>query len=249
MLQFPRLAPLLAALAGLGLYDVAGTIFAAGAAEDAMLAQAAPTVMEGVAQAKLSAAAGGGQAWQPGLYTVLLQGRLTDALGLGDVVAPAMLAGWARRFDLRPAAARGAAAGGRGGPAPSPTGVAQLLQRIGEEPEAAVARQQAGEEGQQMGAGGGGGGGGASYLSAVLHRYSLTLCLCLCLSPCLCLSLSRTLSLSLRRTLSLPLTYPLTLARCSAATRRAASSLRSPRPPAPPHPTSNPHLTLAKPQP
>ena len=29
---------------------------------------------------------GGGQPWQPGLYTVLLQGRLTDALGLGDVV-------------------------------------------------------------------------------------------------------------------------------------------------------------------
>ena len=69
--------------------------------------------MESVAQAKLGAASGNGQVWQPGLLTVLLQGRLTDALGLGDLVAPSMLAGWARRFDLRLAAEAAEAAEGR----------------------------------------------------------------------------------------------------------------------------------------
>ena len=38
--------------------------------------------------------------WQPGLLTVVLNGRVSDGLGLGDVVAPSLLAGWARRRDL-----------------------------------------------------------------------------------------------------------------------------------------------------
>jgi len=33
------------------------------------------------------------------LLQVRLDGRLTDALGLGDIVFPSMLAGWAHRFD------------------------------------------------------------------------------------------------------------------------------------------------------
>jgi hypothetical protein len=45
VLQLPSLAALLAALAGLGLYDVVGTIFAAGAADDLLVAQAAPSAI------------------------------------------------------------------------------------------------------------------------------------------------------------------------------------------------------------
>ena len=64
--------------------------------------QASPSVMEGVAQARLGMGSGAGsQLWQPGLLTVLLQGRPTDALGLGDIVGPSILAGWAHRFDVK----------------------------------------------------------------------------------------------------------------------------------------------------
>ena len=115
VLQLPNLSALLAALLGLALYDGFGTLFfaagpamAAGGPDDFGAAQ---SVMEGVAQAKLSAATGSG-VWQPGLLTVRLEGRLTDALGLGDIVAPSMLAGWARRFDLKRMAEDGDAAGG-----------------------------------------------------------------------------------------------------------------------------------------
>ena len=38
-------------------------------------------------------------AWRPGLLTVSLNGGVTDALGLGDVLFPALLVGWALRFD------------------------------------------------------------------------------------------------------------------------------------------------------
>ena len=40
--------------------------------------------------------------WQPGLLTVYLNGKVSDALGLGDVIFPSLLAGWALRFDNRP---------------------------------------------------------------------------------------------------------------------------------------------------
>lgn len=59
-------------------------------------ATAPSSVMESVAQNRL----GGASPWQPGLLVVSINGRITDALGLGDVVFPAMLAGWAHRFDL-----------------------------------------------------------------------------------------------------------------------------------------------------
>ena len=100
VLQIPSLLAVCAALTGLALYDGFGTLGAASAADPATAA-AATSVMEGVAQAKLSAVTGSGQLWQPGLLTVLLQGRVTDALGLGDIVAPSILAGWAARFDAR----------------------------------------------------------------------------------------------------------------------------------------------------
>ena len=52
--------------------------------------------MEGAARARLV----GDGAWAPGLLVVELGGRVSDALGVGDVVFPAMLAGWARRRDV-----------------------------------------------------------------------------------------------------------------------------------------------------
>lgn len=37
--------------------------------------------------------------WRPGLFEVAIDGRISDALGLGDVVFPAILGGWSYRFD------------------------------------------------------------------------------------------------------------------------------------------------------
>ena len=89
VLQLPSLPAVLAAVGGLALYDGLGTIV--------LSAPAADSLMEGVAQAKLGEGAG---LWQPGLLTVVLNGRVSDGLGLGDVVAPSLLAGWARRRDV-----------------------------------------------------------------------------------------------------------------------------------------------------
>ena len=104
VLQLPSLPAILAAIGGLALYDGFGTIFAVAAAEPVT----GSSVMESVALSKLGSAGAG--VWQPGLLTVVLHGRVTDGLGLGDVLAPAMLAGWCRRFDLQQSAT--AVAGG-----------------------------------------------------------------------------------------------------------------------------------------
>ena len=101
-LQLPTLPTILAALAGLTLYDAVGTLAspASAAADAASTLASAPqqqSVMESVATARIGN--GAGAAWQPGLMVVLLQGRITDGLGLGDIVAPSILAGWAHRFD------------------------------------------------------------------------------------------------------------------------------------------------------
>ena len=125
VLQLPSLPAVCAALVGLTLYDGIGTLGAASAASvvsaassaSAMIAtsdasavvsatdavsplMASASVMEGVAQARLGYGSGSTPLWQPGLLTVLLEGRTTDALGLGDVVGPSILAGWCHRFDL-----------------------------------------------------------------------------------------------------------------------------------------------------
>lgn len=129
VLQLPQLPVVCAALGGLALYDAAGTAQATDAVSAAVsaanaamgggsgavggggtgglpaapgfeLLAAAPSPMESVAVSRL------GAAWQPGLLTVAVNGRVTDALGLGDVCFPAILAGWARRFDLELAAGR-----------------------------------------------------------------------------------------------------------------------------------------------
>lgn len=99
-IQLPRLPWATALLASLVAYDVVG-VFGSGvlipAASAAVPLAPPPTsVMEGVARARLGGAAG---SWQPGLLTIFLQGRPTDALGLGDAVFPAVLSGWALRWD------------------------------------------------------------------------------------------------------------------------------------------------------
>ena len=38
--------------------------------------------------------------WRPGLIEVAIKGKVTDALGLGDIVFPAILTSWALRFDM-----------------------------------------------------------------------------------------------------------------------------------------------------
>jgi len=58
------------------------------------------SVMEAVARSKLSSSSvssssSGISPWQPGLLEIILGGRVTDALGLGDVVFPACLVAWA----------------------------------------------------------------------------------------------------------------------------------------------------------
>lgn len=40
------------------------------------------------------------QSWRPGLFEVSIGGKISDALGLGDVVFPGILAGWALRSDF-----------------------------------------------------------------------------------------------------------------------------------------------------
>lgn len=115
-------------------------------------ASAGTSVMEGVAQARLSSVTGAGGAllWQPGLLTVNLQGRVTDALGLGDIVAPSILAGWAHRFDLSLAGV-GREGGDAGG------------DKTGDD-------KTGDENGEKARAGGGAGGG---YLSAALAGYGV----------------------------------------------------------------------------
>ena len=130
VIQLPQLGAVAAALIGLALYDALFTGGAAMAAATAAAADGAAgaaaltsggggggggggsgaSVMESVARARLSGDAG----WQPGLMVVCARGRITDALGLGDLVFPAMLAGWAGRFDARTAAAARDGDGGDG---------------------------------------------------------------------------------------------------------------------------------------
>ena len=120
-LQLPKLSTIALALGGLVFYDVAGVYFlqpagaepaaAAAAAASAAVGGGAQSVMESVAKAKLA-----GGLWQPGLFTVVLNGKVTDALGLADVVFPAILAGWAHRRDRISATAAGSDATASAGP-------------------------------------------------------------------------------------------------------------------------------------
>lgn len=99
--QLPRLSFVVAALGGLMLYDgvgVNGPLLALPAGAETV----GPSVMEQVARAKL----GGAGWWQPGLLSVVIGGKTTDALGLADTVFPALMAGWAMRQDQKEAGAQ-----------------------------------------------------------------------------------------------------------------------------------------------
>jgi hypothetical protein len=105
----PRIRFIIPALVGLMLYDflaVSGT---------AQFTDGGSSIMEAVALAKVTAAGTTASAtsenvvaavagvaaspWRPGLFQVVVSGRVSDALGLADVIFPALLAGWALRFD------------------------------------------------------------------------------------------------------------------------------------------------------
>ena len=104
-LQFSNFAALCAAVAALVAYDVAsvaatlplatatvGAKAAAGAGAPSAAAAASP--MGAVAVSRLT------EGFQPGLLQVRLGGRVSDVLGLGDAVFPALVAGFAQRYDL-----------------------------------------------------------------------------------------------------------------------------------------------------
>ena len=108
-LQFSNFAALCAAVAALVAYDVvsvaatlplataavgAKAAAGAGATAGAPSAAAAASPMGAVAVSRLT------EGFQPGLLQVRLGGRVSDVLGLGDAVFPALVAGFAKRYDL-----------------------------------------------------------------------------------------------------------------------------------------------------
>ena len=99
-LQFSNFAALCAAAAALVVYDVASVAAtlplstAAVGAKVTTSAAAAASPMGAVAVSRLS------EGFQPGLLQVRLGGRVSDVLGLGDAVFPALVAGFAKRYDL-----------------------------------------------------------------------------------------------------------------------------------------------------
>ncbi|KAL7540945.1 hypothetical protein ACHAXR_010505 [Thalassiosira sp. AJA248-18] len=92
------------ALIGITMFDaisVFGTV--ANAATDAVVNSAEPSmsVMETVARSKLASPTGE-YLWQPGLLSIILghdNSKVTEALGLGDVVFPSILVSWAFAAD------------------------------------------------------------------------------------------------------------------------------------------------------
>lgn len=91
LVQFSELTTVLLALAGLTLYDFFAVYGSVHAVESV-------SVMETVARSRLSTSSGT-LTWLPGLLEVVAKGRVTDGLGVGDVVFPSMLSGWALRYD------------------------------------------------------------------------------------------------------------------------------------------------------
>eukprot|EP00638_Chattonella_subsalsa_P006547 CAMPEP_0117737042 /NCGR_PEP_ID=MMETSP0947-20121206/2293_1 /TAXON_ID=44440 /ORGANISM="Chattonella subsalsa, Strain CCMP2191" /LENGTH=380 /DNA_ID=CAMNT_0005552455 /DNA_START=542 /DNA_END=1684 /DNA_ORIENTATION=- len=113
--QLPRLPFIVLALTGLAVYDVVSVV------GTQQFTDGGRSIMEAVAVAKIagSSAAAGSVAgtgspivppsvsffetittsWRPGLLEVVVGGRVSDALGLGDVIFPSILAGWALRYD------------------------------------------------------------------------------------------------------------------------------------------------------
>ena len=99
-LQFSSFAALCAVAAALVAYDVASVaatlpVAAAAVGAKATTSAAAASPMGAVAVSRLAA-----EGFQPGLLQVRLGGRISDVLGLGDAVFPALVAGFAKRYDL-----------------------------------------------------------------------------------------------------------------------------------------------------
>jgi hypothetical protein len=88
LLSFSQVGTVLIAVLGLTIYDVISVLGAVQAADSGS------SIMETVAKSRLG---GVGSQWQPGLLSVVIKGRVTDALGLGDVIFPSILSGWALR--------------------------------------------------------------------------------------------------------------------------------------------------------
>ena len=112
-IQITRLGPILLALMGLVLYDVASVgvqlinlgsaamevaassgVSSETASTAASTSSAGASAMGAVALSKTNAGA-----WQPGLFQVRLRGIATDLLGLGDSVFPSLLSTFCLRFD------------------------------------------------------------------------------------------------------------------------------------------------------
>ena len=91
-LQFSNFAALCAAATALVVYDVASVAATLPVASAPTAAAASP--MGAVAVSRLA------ESFQPGLLQVRLGGRVSDVLGLGDAVFPALVAGFAKRYDL-----------------------------------------------------------------------------------------------------------------------------------------------------
>jgi hypothetical protein len=98
------------ARAKLGLGDAANPVDAAASAAASSTADASSQIAAGIASARLSGSAESSSvslpalslsSWRPGLFAVSIDGagRVSDALGLADVVFPAILTGWAKRWD------------------------------------------------------------------------------------------------------------------------------------------------------
>ena len=75
------------------------TAASSGGLASGVAAAATQSAMGAVAVAKVSGGLGGSSMWQPGVFEVRVNGRVSDLLGLGDAVFPALFAIWARRVD------------------------------------------------------------------------------------------------------------------------------------------------------
>lgn len=123
LFQFQRFPAIVLALLGLTLYDVFGVYGSQSFTDNGQ------SIMEAVARANIAltngavatqSAAGSViasaikeagtsiatavkefQFWSPGLFQVVINNRISDVLGLGDIIFPSVLVRWAKYFDTR----------------------------------------------------------------------------------------------------------------------------------------------------
>ena len=118
VVQLGRLPFIVLALLGLACYDVLAVY------GTQQFTDGGTSIMEAVARARVGLANSGAESvatvsdgdsnwsldqvvsafltlpiWRPGLFAVSLNGRVTDGLGLGDVIFPSILSTWAVRYD------------------------------------------------------------------------------------------------------------------------------------------------------